>query len=310
MNYGQLCEDRDMWGYDAAFDVRRFLEFLGSLRLRDVPDFAAWVQEAAKKYDFNPRMLLAIAQKEQSFLTRPAGGKGWQRALDYTMGYGATDSGDMAKYKGPRNQVFSAARGLQGYRQRGLTAAMVGKPLGRTLPGISDELTAQIVPENEATAALYLYTPHRSGALDFARVWEWLREREEAWRKAEGGETMPQNWPGTAPEAAEEPASARARVVAVAKRVARAREDGLQQLTINGISFEPRESGYCAEFVREVYEAALGLPAHTWSFGAFSAREMEKKLKAAGKQIPAGQRQPGDIVAFNRLWPSRWGHVA
>lgn len=310
MTYGRLCENRDMWGYDAGLDVQRFLQFLSSPRLKDVPDFAAWVQEAAKKYDINPRMLLAIAQKEQSFLTRPAGGKGWQRALDYTMGYGATDSGDIAKYKGTRNQVFSAARGLREYRQRGLTAAMVGKPLGRSLPGISDELTAQIVPENEATAALYLYTPHRSGALGFAQVWTWLREREEAWKKAIGGATAGQPAPGQVAEAAGERPAARARVVAIAKRVARAREDGIEQLTINGISFEPKESGYCAEFVREVHEAALGLPAHTWSFGAASAREMEKKLKAAGKQIPAEQRQPGDIVAFNRLWPSRWGHVA
>ena len=310
MDYGRLCENRDVWGYDAGFDVRRFLQFLNSPRVKDVPDFPTWVQEAAKEYDINPRMLLAIAQKEQSFLTRPGGGKGWQRALDYTMGYGATDSGDIAKYKGTRNQVYSAARGLRGYRQRGLTAAMVGKPLGRSMPGISDELTAQIVPENEATAALYLYTPHRSGAVEFAHVWAWLGEKEEAWRKASGGPSETRTaWSGTA-DGDGEIASARGKVVAIAKRVARAREDGIEELTINGIHFEPRESGYCAEFVREVHEAALGLPAHTWPFGAPSAREMEKKLKAAGKQIPAEQRQAGDIVAFNRLWPSKWGHIA
>lgn len=310
MDYGRLCENRDMWGYDAGFDVRGFLQFLGSPRLKDVADFATWVQEAAKKYDINPRMLLAIAQKEQSFLTRPAGGKGWQRALDYTMGYGATDSGDIAKYRGTRNQIFSAAQGLRSYRERGLTAAMVGKPLGRSLPGISDDLTRQIVPENEATAALYLYTPHRSGALGFAQVWAWLSEREEAWKKAIAGTSAAPQSPGQWAKATDDPASLRARVVAIAKRVARAREDGLEQITINGISFEPKESGYCAEFVREVYEAAAGLPAHTWPYRAPSAREMEKKLKAAGQQIPAVQRQPGDIVAFNRLWPGRWGHVA
>lgn len=298
MEYGKLCENRDMWGYDASFDVGRFLRTIGSPRLRDVPQFAYWVQAAAQRYDINPRMLLAIAQKEQSFLTRPGHGRGWKRALDWTMGYGATDSGDIPKYKGTRNQVFSAAKGLRGYWERGLVQRMVGKPLGRTLTWVSDEATAAIVPQNEATAALYLYTPHRSGAAVFAQVWQWLRQKEAQMAGASGAKAEPGG------------EHVRARVVAIAKRVARAREDGLRRLWINGISFEPQESGYCAEFVREVYEAALGLPAYTWPYRGASAREVEKKLREAGKQIPADQRQPGDVVAFNRAWPSRWGHVA
>ncbi|MCD6350985.1 MAG: CHAP domain-containing protein [Armatimonadetes bacterium] len=313
MDYGRLCENTDLWGYDPGFDVRRFLSFIDSPRPGDVPDFPAWVQTAALRYDINPRMLLAIAQKEQSFLTRPGHGRGWQRALDWTMGYGATDSGDIPRYKGTRNQVFSAARGLRGYWDRGLVQRMVGKPLGRTMAWLRDEATARIVPQNEATAALYLYTPHRHGAVGFAQCWSWLKEKEAAFR----GDSRPQQTsgaeqsPSAQPDRPSSPGdSARARVVAIAKRVARAREDGLRQLWINGISFEPREAGYCAEFVREVHEAALGLPAYTWPYRGASAREVERKLRAAGKQIPASARRPGDVVAFNRAWPGRWGHVA
>jgi hypothetical protein len=299
MNYNDLCENRDMWGDDAGFDVRRFLEHIGSPRLRDVPEFADWVASAAKQSDINPRMLLAVAHKEQSFLTRPGSGSGWQRALDWTMGYGATDGGDIPKYKGTRNQIFSAAAGLRGYWGRGLVQPMVGKTLGRTMPGLSDELTAQVVPANEATAALYLYTPHRSGALGFAQVWTWLEARE-----AEMGGTT------TAPAPAPEPDATRARLIAIAKQVAQARANGVAQVTINGVSFEPLKTGYCAAFVREAHEAALGLPEYTWAYRGASAREVEAKLKAAGKQVAAAQRQAGDVVAFNRAWLGVYGHVA
>ncbi|MBC7288617.1 MAG: C40 family peptidase, partial [Armatimonadetes bacterium] len=297
----------DVWGHDSGFDVEAFLRHIGSPRLQDVPQFAEWVEEAARQYDINQRILLAIAQKEQSFLTRVAGGKGWQRALDWTMGYGATDSGDIPSYRGTKTQIFSAARGLRRYWDYGMVQRMVGKPLGRSLSGVKDEATAAIVPENEATAALYLYTPYRSGAIVFARVWQWLKnqEREMGGLAASGGQLA-----GEKGEGASGAGFVRARVVDIAKRVARAREDGVKKLVINGISFEPQEAGYCAEFVREVYEAALGLAPHTWPYRGASARKMEKKLRAAAKQIPADRRQPGDIVAFNRMWPGRWGHVA
>ncbi len=174
----KLCEDRDIWGYDADFSVVGFLRAASSPRLFDMPMFAKWVDDAARKYDINQRILLAIAQKEQSFLTRPAGGPGWQRALDWTMGFGATDSGDIPRYRGTRTQIYSAAAGLRNYRRTGRTRSMVGRPLGESLPYIRDPETRRIVPRNEATAALYLYTPHASGARTFLRVWRWLKSVE------------------------------------------------------------------------------------------------------------------------------------
>jgi hypothetical protein len=92
--------------------------------------------------------------------------------------------------------------------------------------------------------------------------------------------------------------------------VAQARADGRAEVTIGGVSFEPLKTGYCAAFVREVHEAALGLPEYTWSYRGADAREVEAKLKAAGKQVPAEKRQAGDVVAFNRAWLGKFGHVA
>ncbi len=312
MNYNNLCENSAMWGFDPGFDVRKFLEHIGSPRLKDVGDFADWVVAAAQASDINPRMLLAIAHKEQSFLTRPGSGTGWQRALDWTMGYGATDSGDIAKYKGTRNQIFSAAAGLRRYWEHGMVQPMVGKPLGRTMPGLSDDLTAQVVPNNESTAALYLYTPHRSGALGFDQVWTWLKAREaEMGDGTAGVPTTPTPMPPPASNGGgAAPDTTRSRLVAIGKQVAQARVEGVAEVTINGVSFEPLKAGYCAAFVREANEAALGLPEYTWPYRGADAREVEQKLKAAGKQVAAEKRQAGDVVAFNRAWLGKFGHVA
>lgn len=173
MSLNRLCENADIWG-DDGFDVADFLRAIASPRVADVPAFAGWVQEAARKHDINARSLLAIAQKEQSFLTRAGSGTGWQRARDWTMGYGATDSGDIPKYAGTQRQVFAAAAGLRRYWDAHLVQPMVGRPLGQSLSYITDAETRAIIPSNEATAALYLYTPHASGGRGFAQVWAWL----------------------------------------------------------------------------------------------------------------------------------------
>jgi hypothetical protein len=173
MSLERLCENRDIWG-DDGFDVADFLRTIASPRVADVPAFAGWVQEAALEHDLNPRILLAIAQKEQSFLTRAGSGTGWQRALQWTMGYGATDSGDIPKYAGTQRQVFAAAAGLRRYWDAHLVQPMVGRPLGQSLSYITDAETRAIIPANEATAALYLYTPHAHGGRTFAQVWAWL----------------------------------------------------------------------------------------------------------------------------------------
>lgn len=183
-NYCNLCEDDDIWGYDEHFDVQKFLEYLKSPRCKDMPEFARYIDDAAKQNNINQRILLAIAQKEQSFLTRPSNSQGWERACNWVMGYGATDSGDIPKYKGLKNQIYSAAAGLRRYLDSHILDSMVGRPLSDSLGKSIDANLGQIVPSNLATAALYLYTPHLGGADLFISVWNKLTSVEASMTKS------------------------------------------------------------------------------------------------------------------------------
>lgn len=74
----------------------------------------------------------------------------------------------------------------------------------------------------------------------------------------------------------------------------------------NKVTFDLDSGGYCARFVRQCHEAALGSGEFTWQFIAPTAREMEKKLAAAG--CKTAHPQPGDVVCMNDQ--SYWaGHI-
>lgn len=173
-NPNRICENDEVWGYNPTFSTKEFLRAINSPRLQDMPQFAEWIEEAARQYDVDQRFLLVTAEKEQSFLTRRAGGRGWQRALDYTLGFGATDSHDIPRFKGVRNQIFSCAKAV-GTWYKPAAAKKVGKPWR-----LSD---GTVTPENAATAAQYMYTPHISGAKVFWQVWN-------RWRNLLEVETM------------------------------------------------------------------------------------------------------------------------
>ena len=162
-----------LFPYDPTFSVADFLRSIKSPRMTDTPDFAAWVQTAAMQYDLNPRWLLLTAEKEQSFVTRKAGGKGWERAVKWTMGYGATDGGDIPRYAGTRNQVFSAAKGLRNYLAPG-SRLYVGGNVGKPVKCFDGYYT----PQTLAEAAQLQYTPWRKYLPDARRVWESLFGKE------------------------------------------------------------------------------------------------------------------------------------
>ncbi len=164
--------DRWLFPYQ-SFDVASFLRALGSPRLADTPGFAEWIEDAARLNDINPKWLLMTAEKEQSFLIRPGSGPGWSRAKDYTMGYGATDSHDIPRYKGTRVQVYSAAAGLRGYLTPG-RALYVGKLVGKPYKCNDGEYT----PQTLAEAAQLQYTPWRKYLPDTVAVWERLFGKE------------------------------------------------------------------------------------------------------------------------------------
>lgn len=70
-----------------------------------------------------------------------------------------------------------------------------------------------------------------------------------------------------------------------------------------------RQGGYCARFVRQVYETACGFGEGRWKYAAGSALEMCEKLAAAGNTVGDHSLVPGDIIGINRN-SGRYGHIA
>ena len=116
----------------------------------------------------NPKVLLVLLQKEQSLIEDPSPS---QRQLDWATGYGCPDSGGCnPRWKGFGKQVNSAAlqffdymRNPQNYTYKAghtYTVTNTGRP-----PMV-------ITPVNQATAALYNYTPHvYNGNYNFYKLW-------------------------------------------------------------------------------------------------------------------------------------------
>lgn len=111
------------------------------------------IYEAAQKYDINPKLIIATAQKEQSSIT-DSSLSDYQKK--YLMGYAVFDRFNpiQYKYQGVFKQIDSATWQFRQYidnpsyygYQKGLTKTT------------SDGYT--ITPKNNATAGLYNYTPH------------------------------------------------------------------------------------------------------------------------------------------------------
>lgn len=78
-------------------------------------------------------------------------------------------------------------------------------------------------------------------------------------------------------------------------------------LVLNGVPFEMEDVARCSEFVRECNFAATGRNEAGVYFGG-TAKATEAMLKAAGKAIPWGEAEGGDIVCFNRQ-SGEFGHI-
>lgn len=112
------------------------------------------IGEAAVAHGINPKVLLVKLQKEQSLLERP---NPTQRAYDWALGVGKTDSRTISKYRGFGMQVWSAAQVLDKHDR-----------IGATRPGVTMPIDGSVVvPQNPATYALYKYTPHFRGNMSF-----------------------------------------------------------------------------------------------------------------------------------------------
>lgn len=126
-----------------------------------------------RKVTISPKFLLVLLQKEQSLIDDSSPS---QSRLDYATGYGCPDGGGCNnRWKGFGKQVNSAALQFRDYMDNpqyytykaGVTYTFTN-PYGT----ISKEPII-VTPANQATAALYNYTPHvYNGNYNFYNLWQ------------------------------------------------------------------------------------------------------------------------------------------
>jgi len=123
---------------------------------------------AAQQNQINPLVLLTRVQMEQSLIGKSSASAS---TLDKAMGCGCPDNQPCSsQYQGFDKQVACAASKLRSYLDdmdsQGTTVAGWGIGITKTtLDGYS------VTPVNEATAALYTYTPWVSAAKLHAKIW-------------------------------------------------------------------------------------------------------------------------------------------
>lgn len=178
----RILEDQDIFGVGTMTRERvatflRSKGALGTLRLRDIDGIekpaSDIIWRVSTSYDLNPSYLMALLQKEQSLV------EDWspsQRQLDWATGYGVCDScskddPSIQDFKGFANQLEYAAKQ---HRERYLLQILgKGSTIAGHAPGKASVIDGQvIIPQNNATAMLYSYTPHIHGNLNLWRIWK------------------------------------------------------------------------------------------------------------------------------------------
>ena len=181
-----VLSDRDLVNFQSmtADDVQRFVEgkggTLGAYQATDldgrVKRAADIIYRVAQQFLVSPKFLLGMLQKEQSLVTDPTP-KDTQ--YNWATGYGVCDgcsvaNGAITKYKGFAKQLDSMAQQYRfGYladlESKGTTSTNLG--VGRT--AMIDSVA--VIPQNNATAAMYTYTPHLEGNRNFWNIWrDWF----------------------------------------------------------------------------------------------------------------------------------------
>jgi hypothetical protein len=125
------------------------------------------IWRSAQRHHLNPKVLVVLLQKEQSLIEDPTPS---QNQLDWATGYAVCDSCDktdpaLQKFRGFGVQVDKAAARLRYYTNYPQEFAV---QYGR--PYLIDGLT--VVPASQATANLYIYTPHLNGNRNFWLIWQ------------------------------------------------------------------------------------------------------------------------------------------
>lgn len=133
-------------------------------------DSASAIEKKAKcrPIAINPRFLLVLLQKEQSLIEDPSPE---QSQLDWAAGYGCPDGETCnSRWKGFGKQVNSAALQFYDYMANpGYYTYKAGTAYTITNTG---KPATVVTPANQATAALYNYTPHvYNGNYNFYKIW-------------------------------------------------------------------------------------------------------------------------------------------
>jgi hypothetical protein len=122
-----------------------------------------------RKITISPKFLLVLLQKEQSLIENSTPG---QADLDWATGYGCPDSGGCnPRWQGFGKQVNSAALQFRDYLDN--PQFYTYKVGGTYTVKNTNQVDSVIVPANQATAALYNYTPHvYNGNYNFYKIWQ------------------------------------------------------------------------------------------------------------------------------------------
>ncbi|MFA6533939.1 MAG: hypothetical protein WCT37_02070 [Patescibacteria group bacterium] len=130
--------------------------------------------EVAVRWGISPAFLLALVQKEQSLVTHPAPEP---KRFDWATGYMVRDGSTLSDpkiqpWKGFYKQINSAAAQFQYYLGKDPVSGKANIADFNIQPGKTyniDDTT--VTPENTATAAMYVYTPHLNGNRNFVSIW-------------------------------------------------------------------------------------------------------------------------------------------
>lgn len=156
----------DHW--DENFSTEAFLQQRGGA-IKDYVEpvtrckASVLIDDAARNHGIDPRLLIVSLQREKGIIRRP---DLTQKDMNWACGVGAWDGKRKwdESYKGFNKQMDSCARTYHNRFEGFSKGEEVTLDGGQTI----------LVPENAATYALYVYTPHTSAAKLTWAVWKGL----------------------------------------------------------------------------------------------------------------------------------------
>lgn len=180
-NPNYLISDEEFTDYFSMElgEIQLFLDkgYLADYKTEDIDGHTRYAAEiiwrAAQRNGISSKVILVMLQKEQSLVTDDDPN---QDQLDWALGYGVCDNcsynnPDIQRWRGFAKQINSATLQLtEGYLA---DIELMGQTVMGFAPGEACEIDGAIViPANNATAALYTYTPHLEGNENFSTIWQ------------------------------------------------------------------------------------------------------------------------------------------